>query len=208
MRPKLAFYETWPAIALSYFLCLGLPIAPLLLWRRLGKDLTPRPVLAVLLLGGGLFGAGFFLLLMVVPSQREPSAEVYAFFVLALLGHAWMIALGIAAWQNARRIDRYAELLAAHAPTTLDELAAKMGRLDVQNLVTELQTIFDSGALAAYRLDAGTRYVERVAANDPDAAGPAQEIAFVCPSCGATNEGVAVVGGVARCAYCEGVVRG
>jgi len=206
MRPKLAVYDTWPAIVLSYFLCLGLPIAPFLLWRRLGKDLTPRPVLAVLLVGGGLCGAGFILLMIVVPSKTEPPPAAYVLFLLAFLGHAWLIAVGIATWQNARRVDRYAELLAANAPTTVDELAAKSGRLDVQTMVTELAAILESGALAAYRLDAGTCYVERVAvALLAEAGAP---ISFVCSSCGATNENVPVVGGVAQCAYCAGLVRG
>ena len=93
-----------------------------------------------------------------------------------------------------------------NAPTTVDELAAKSGRLDVQTMVTELEAILGSGALAAYRLDTGTRYVERVAAALPAEAGA--PISFVCPSCGATNENVPVVGGVAQCAYCEGMVRG
>lgn len=200
MKKELSFLETWPGILLSLVVCVGLPAAPYLLWRRFQKDRAPRPVLAVVLVAGGLVTAGFSLLMLFGPSTVEPPPAFYILFALWGVSSLGWIAAGIAAWNNARLVDRYAALLAAHAPTTVDDLAGKWGRMDVSRMVSELSDILASGALAAYRFDAGTRWVERAG---PLPAGAGERVTFVCPGCGATNAGAALVDGAAECAYCE-----
>lgn len=200
MKRELSFFESWPGILLAVVICGGMPVAPYLLWRRFGKDRAPRPVLAVVLMAAGLFSAGFSLLMLFGPSTKEPPPGFYVFFALMGLSSLAWLAVGAAAWSNVRRVDRYAALLAAHAPTTVDDLAAKTGRMDVSRMVAELAAILASGALGAYRLDAGTRWIERAAAVPAIAE---QRITFVCPGCGATNASAAVVGGMAACDYCD-----
>lgn len=199
MKRELAFFETLPGILLSLVVCAGLPVVPFLLWRRFTKDKAPRPVLAIALVSLGLFGAAFSLLMLFGPSAQEQPG-VYILFVLWLVSSLGWLAVGIYAWNNTRLVDRYAELLAAHAPTTIDDLAGRMGRMDLSRMVAELSSIFESGVFGAYRFDAGTRWIERAT---PPADLAAPRITFVCPGCGATNASAAVVGGMAACDYCD-----
>lgn len=158
------------------------------------------------------FGFAFLMcigLIAVLAAGDRSGRQVAIVVGLLAVGGIAIGAKGRKLIKESRDTKRYIHLIVNEGRTSIDEIAAILGRSDAPAVMGEIQELIEAGFLRGYSVDRNRRIVGKLVIADAppriqqNAGAPAvQTVAFTCRGCGARNEASAA-GNTARCEFCD-----